>query len=213
MGKQMTHVKRREREKQELVDRILDAARKLFADQGYEAVSMRKIAQSIDYTATTLYSYFEDKEALFYALCQREWAAFGAQLAAWSTSQDPLERLRAQCGMYIRFAAENPHYFRFLFMTPLPSFRNKKENYLEQPGRDSYAISVKLLAQAIEQNRLDPSFKDADLAGQTLWAAVHGVAALEVIEHHKEWVPLRPLEARKEAMLDTIMRGLLRSDK
>ena len=65
---------RREREKSEVRDKILDAARELFIAEGYEGVSMRKVADKIEYTPTTIYGYFEDKEDLFRQLCHEDFA-------------------------------------------------------------------------------------------------------------------------------------------
>ena len=62
---------RREREKSEVRDKILDAARELFIAEGYEGVSMRKVADKIEYTPTTIYGYFADKEDLFRQLMPR----------------------------------------------------------------------------------------------------------------------------------------------
>ena len=59
---------RREREKESLRQDILDVAREMFATEGYESVSMRKIADKIEYSPTTIYLYFKDKNELFYAL-------------------------------------------------------------------------------------------------------------------------------------------------
>ena len=65
---------RREREKSEVRDKILDAARELFIAEGYEGVSMRKVADRIEYTPTTIYGYFADKEDLFRQLCHEDFA-------------------------------------------------------------------------------------------------------------------------------------------
>ena len=60
---------RRDREREEIRTRILDAARELFATEGYEAVTMRRIADRIEYSATAIYFHFRDKEALLQELC------------------------------------------------------------------------------------------------------------------------------------------------
>jgi AcrR family transcriptional regulator len=60
---------RRERQRQSLRKQILDAARELFTELGYEAVSMRRIADKIGYSPTTIYLHFADKEALVRELC------------------------------------------------------------------------------------------------------------------------------------------------
>jgi len=61
---------RREREKEALRQDILDAARELFVEEGYDNVSMRRVAEKIEYSPTTIYLYFEDKASLLYAICE-----------------------------------------------------------------------------------------------------------------------------------------------
>ena len=65
---------RREREKLETRDKILDAARELFIKQGYDGVSMRMLAQLIEYSPTAIYLHFADKEQLFQELCLQDFA-------------------------------------------------------------------------------------------------------------------------------------------
>ena len=71
---------RREREKSETRDKILDAARELFVTEGYEGVSMRKVADKIEYSPTAIYVHFADKEELFRELCHRGLCAAGGSL-------------------------------------------------------------------------------------------------------------------------------------
>ena len=61
---------RQERDKEQLRERILDAARELFVAEGYRNVSIRKIAEKVEYSPAALYSYFPSKDALFFALAE-----------------------------------------------------------------------------------------------------------------------------------------------
>ena len=74
---------RREREREEVRTKILDAARDLFTSEGYEKVTMRRIAEAIEYSPTAIYLHFEDKEDLVLALCRQD---FGKLLAAGITA-------------------------------------------------------------------------------------------------------------------------------
>ena len=73
---------RREREKEEVRKKILDAARELFATEGYERVTMRKVAEAIEYSPTTIYHHFEDKDDLVRALCLADFAPAARRHAA-----------------------------------------------------------------------------------------------------------------------------------
>src|SRR3990172_5653341 len=103
---------RRARQKEEVRTRILDAARELFAEQGVEAVSMRKIAEKIEYTATALYFHFRDKDALLRELCALDFLAFTKRFMSLAKVQDPIERLRGLGEAYVAFAMKHPHHFR-----------------------------------------------------------------------------------------------------
>ena len=89
---------RREKEREEVRAKILDAARELFVTHGYEAVTMRKIAAKIDYTATALYTHFADKESLLLALCDADFLALRHAFDRIAQIADPIERLRAWGG-------------------------------------------------------------------------------------------------------------------
>ena len=86
---------RRERAKENLREQIMDAARELFVSEGYESVSMRKIADKIEYSPTTIYLYFKDKTDLLVQLCDETFARLGERLERIRQKQeDPLLALR-----------------------------------------------------------------------------------------------------------------------
>src|ERR1700683_4973661 len=101
-------LERREREKQELRTKILDAARELFVTQGYDAVTMRKVAEKIEYSPTAIYLHFKDKDALVLELCRHDFRAFAARFLEVATIADPVERLRKAGWEYLAFASEHP---------------------------------------------------------------------------------------------------------
>ncbi len=85
---------RREREKSETRDKILDAARELFVTEGYEGVSMRRVADKIEYSPTAIYVYFADKNELFHELCRQDFARLQEVMQSAEMPADPIERLR-----------------------------------------------------------------------------------------------------------------------
>src|SRR5215469_5578607 len=95
---------RRAREKKELRQEILDAARDLFVHDGFENVSMRKIADKIEYSPTTIYLYFQDKADLLDCICEETMSRLvRKQTVHEQTITDPLERLRRGLRAYIEF--------------------------------------------------------------------------------------------------------------
>src|SRR5579863_7802837 len=95
---------RREREKLAIRTKILDAARELFAEQGYEAVTMRTIAERIEYTPTAIYYHFKDKDALIRELCDADFSALAEEFQKIATVANATDRLKLMGRAYARFA-------------------------------------------------------------------------------------------------------------
>jgi AcrR family transcriptional regulator len=203
---------RRERERDEVRTRILDAARELFVTHGYEGVSMRKIAVEIEYSATTIYQHFKDKEALIKELCYADFGKLAETLQGLLDIEDPIERLR-KCGeAYVRFALMYPNHYRLMFMTPLPVTCDAAERAAVKgnPDTDAYALLRSLVGIAAASGALRDEQPDLELVAQTLWAGLHGVVALEIAMQCDDWLPWRPLEQRATAMLDALCHGLFK---
>src|SRR5688572_22172561 len=160
-------VERRERERVELRQRILDAARELFATHGYEAVSMRKIAEAIEYSPTALYVHFRDKAALFHELCGQDFLALAGVLQELAAVTDPVERLGRIGDAYITFALKHPNHYKLMFMTRAdPDAVAPTEEDLKTKGNptvDAYAFLKQAVTEAIEADRLRPELREPDL--------------------------------------------------
>lgn len=205
-------VERRERERTELREKILDAARELFISEGYEGVSMRKVAQKIEYSPTAIYVYFADKDDLFQQLCHEDFAKLAEVFQRAGDVSSPLERLKQIGRTYAEFGRQYPNHYKLMFMTPHPpqaldeSDREIKGN----PERDAYAFLKGTVEQAIAGGCLLPEFSDAELISQTLWAAVHGAISLQIAKCNDEWVDWRGFELRIETILEVTLRGIRR---
>ncbi|MEA2464890.1 MAG: hypothetical protein QOJ98_2637 [Acidobacteriota bacterium] len=201
---------RREREREEIRTRILDAARELFASEGVDSVTMRRIADRIEYSPTAIYFHFKDKEALLAELCDCDFRAFAHGFAAIATIADPVERLRAAGRAYVQFGLTNPSHYRLMFMTPKPTEASTiaKGN----PDEDAYAFLKAIVAELTATGRFRDDLTDADLTAQVIWSAVHGVVSLEIAKCKDEWVEWRPIEARMQVAIDMILGGLLKEE-
>jgi AcrR family transcriptional regulator len=205
---------RQERERDAMRAKILSAARELFVKEGYDAVSMRQVAKRIEYTPTTLYLYFEDKEAIFRALCDADFLTLRSVFDQIAEIKDPVERLREIGRAYVAFALKNPNHYRFMFMTP-PPFGDVKSKTIERgnPDQDVYAFVLSAAADAIAAGKLRAEFNDPELVTQILWAAVHGLVALRLTHANDAWVEWRSETATTEALIDATLRGLLANKK
>jgi AcrR family transcriptional regulator len=203
---------RREREKSETRDKILDAARELFVTEGFEGVSMRKVAEKIEYSPTAIYVHFADKEELFRELCHQDYARLAEVFQSSAMSTDPIERLKQIGAIYIDFGTRYPNHYRFMFMTPHPPHEPDEEDreMMGNPEMDAYAFLKWAVQQAIDAGCFREELTDAELISQTLWASVHGVIALHIAKGCDAWVDWRPLQDRAEMMPDVTLRGLIR---
>lgn len=201
---------RREREREEIRTRILDAARELFAAEGVEAVTMRRIAERIEYSPTAIYFHFKDKDALLAELCDCDFRAFAQQFVEIAKIPDPVERLKTAGRAYVAFGLENQSHYRVMFMTP--KITNAQTNYGPKgnPEEDAYAFLKGVVAELLAKGRFRDGLDDIDLLSQTIWSAVHGVVSLEIAKCKDEWVDWRPIEARTALTVEMILRGLLK---
>jgi AcrR family transcriptional regulator len=202
---------RREREKLETRDLILEAARELFLSEGYEGVSMRKVAEKIEYSPTAIYVHFADKEELFRELCRQDFAHLAQVFQSAALPQDVVERLKHIGRTYVEFGRQYPNHYKLMFMTQHPP-AEVDESGCEVKGNpevDAYAFLKHTVQQAIDAGAFRAGIDDAELISQTLWAGVHGVISLHIAKHFTDsWVDWRPLEERVELMLDAVLRGL-----
>jgi AcrR family transcriptional regulator len=192
-------------------ERILDAARELFAEKGYEAVTMREIGKRIEYSATALYNHFEDKEALVRELCRRDFTDFAQRfLDAVVDSPSPVESVCRAGFVYLGFAEQFPQQYRLMFMTPLPE-SPPEDGERDDPRRNAYVFLRALVDQLLAGNYLRPGLTDPDLVAQTIWAVVHGAAALELtLDKQMLWLDFKPRRERFAEALRTLVRALFR---
>jgi AcrR family transcriptional regulator len=201
---------RREREREEIRTRILDAARELFVSEGVESVTMRRIADRIEYSPTAIYFHFRDKESLLAELCDCDFRAFAHGFAEIAKITDPVERLIAAGRSYVDFGLTNPSHYRLMFMTP--KLVNDKTITIARgnPEEDAYAFLQGIVAELQATNRLRDGLTDVDLVSQTIWATIHGTVSLEIAKCKDEWVDWRPMEERTRLVIDMITKGVLK---
>jgi AcrR family transcriptional regulator len=202
---------RREREREELREKILDAARDLFVTEGYERVTMRRIADKIEYSPTAIYLHFKDKTDLITELVNRENSVFSTHLRRIVRVEDPIERIRRMGRAYIEFGIAHPDHYRLLFLRP-PLLLQYDSQVKADPQQDGYFLLTATVTEAIEARRLRPELKDPDLVAQTLWAGVHGVVALLLTHSHQkkkgDWGGWKKPKDLGQLMVDTLIRGL-----
>ena len=181
---------RRERERLETRERILDAARELFIAEGYDGVSMRDIADKVEYSATAIYGHFADKDELFREICHEDFRRLAHSLIGLAQVADPVERIRKIGLAYIDFGQQHPNHYRTMFMTPHPPILAGEEA-LEgkgNPEEDAYEFLRATVKEAMATGAFREELSDSDLVAQTLWAGAHGVISLHIAKCNDDWM-------------------------
>jgi AcrR family transcriptional regulator len=167
---------RREQQKEGLRRIILDEAGELFLEQGYEGFSMRRVAERIGYSATTIYRYYEDKDDLLFAVVNEGFSEFARQLTeAAENVSNPLKRLEALGQAYIKFGLNNPVYYQMMFMQRADLlFERRKEQ--TQPMIESFDVLQRSVRAAMDAGVMKRG--DVETYSRVIWSVVHGVTAL-----------------------------------
>lgn len=193
---------RRARQKENLRGEILDVARQMFVEEGYAGVSMRKIAERIEYSPTTIYLHFKDKGEIFNQLCEETFAKLAHRLESLARKHaDPLAYLRAGMLAYVDFGLKNPNHYTITFIiSPEASDEYKYEDSIG-------ARAFETLRGAVENCVATGVFRsvDVDTTAQALWAAIHGVTSLLIVHCDFPFVAKSRLI---EHTVDTMIVGL-----
>ena len=170
---------RKEKQKQEIRKMILDASMKLFAEQGFENVSIRKIADLIEYSPTTVYLYFKDKNEILFNLHEigfQKMAEYNADL--W-TIKNPLVRLHKMGENYVRFGLENREYYDLMFILNAPmEALDSMKNCDWKSGDVALGKLKETIAECMEQGLIIKS--DVEPMAMAIWSMVHGMVSLAI---------------------------------
>jgi TetR/AcrR family transcriptional regulator len=203
---------RREREKEERRQSILQAARAVFFENGFHRATVDDVAERAEVSKGTVYLYFESKETILAFLLLEGLDELVETLAAAYAATQPLaatERVRRLSQAYLTFFEKEPEYFRLLMATDRGRFQDSVT-----PGVYEQVLAASLdgldwAAKAIQQGVDEGMFRccSARQAASILWATMNGV--LELMEHplRREMIGVER-EALFQTALETVIRGL-----
>lgn len=165
---------RKKEEKQEMRKRILDAARKIFLEKGYEKTSIRNIVNEINYSPGMIYFHFKDKSEIFNELHKEGFRLLLAQLKILDSVADPFERLKAVGKVFIQFAQDNKDYYNLMFIEE-PTSKTPEDGGF-QIAQEAINRLSGLIKECQEQGR----FKNMDVEYFSFMflSSVHGICAL-----------------------------------
>lgn len=203
---------RKNRHKEDLRQRILDAAKKLFLEEGYEATSIRKIAAEIEFSPTTIYLYYDDKAAIAYALQQEGFRLMRERFEALAMVDDPFERLKAMGRIYLQFSVENPDFYELMFVMkePMAFIDNYGDGVEESEWEEGMAV-FDMLVHTVEACQPMGYFVDQDVRvfSFMIWSTVHGLCTLSLHGHLKHACMHRMIGKEPNQVVDAALENFI----
>ncbi len=167
---------RQDRERQAVRQAILDAARDLFVSEGYRNVSIRKIAERIEYSPAAIYSYFPSKDDIFFALAEEGFRRLDARVRSVVPHEDPLQEVRSTWWAYYEFSKEQREFFELMFVD------RSVPQITEQWTGLAFVHQMLAFAASRIQRCIDAGHfhrdTDAEVAMHLIWGSLTGPAVI-----------------------------------
>jgi AcrR family transcriptional regulator len=194
---------RQKRERDRVREAILAAARDLFITEGYRNVSMRKIAERIEYSAAAIYSYFPSKDDIFFALAEEGFRLLAdCVIAAVKTEPDPLGRLRRGLWAFYEFSKTSPEYFELMFVDrSVPSLSQDFQRF--EFFQETTARAEADITACIERGEFAAGLNSA-AALHVLWVGMLGTATIGLAQR---LAPGEDPDALAHDLLETLLAG------
>ncbi|GMU11365.1 MULTISPECIES: TetR/AcrR family transcriptional regulator [Corallococcus] len=194
---------RKERQRAELREHILQVARDMVMKEGFGALSMRKLADAVEYAPATLYLHFENRDAIARELCVRGFQELLAVLEPAAAVKEPAERLSRLADAYLSFGLKHPEAYRLIFMEDPKLSADLFQDKQDGAGPKSFA----LLVRAFEDLKADGRALEATPAerlAEVFWAGLHGIISLKLTCSGFQGAPA---EALVKTLVATLVHG------
>jgi AcrR family transcriptional regulator len=195
---------RRERQKEEQRRELINAAHQLIREEGYEGLTIRKLANRAGYATMSVYSYFADKHAILVALAEDQFEILAKRLRKDVTA-DPIDALRHGLLDFVDFGLENPNEYRTVFMTT-----EIIKDATEFDGIETRNPALQCLMERVDQAIAAGHFRGDSFAISTmLWTVAHGAISLFIA---MPFYPFGDREAYAARLFDAAMKGIAADD-
>ncbi len=156
--------------------RLVDAAARLLAEEGADAVTARRLGREIGASSMAVYTHYGSMEDVIAATLRHGFQLFGAALAAPRVTNDPVADWMVQGWGYRRFALDNPHLYRVMFGSPLHMSRVSTDQ--DDSSMQTFRSLLDRLTRCVDAGRF--AIDDVWLAGEYVWAVSHGLCSIEL---------------------------------
>ncbi len=196
-------------------EEILQAAKELFLEQGYDQTTIRRIADRVGVSAPALYLYFQDKEQMMLALCDQTFGHLLEKIGEIERNvRDPLLRIRRFGEAYLHFGLEHPDEYRLIFVgNNVPESMRKIGHRMPiddptRPGVRGALVFQRLVAILVEAEGAGLKLNyPADTCAELCWMGMHGVASVFITKPDFPWSNKNMLMS---GMLDILLKGIVR---
>jgi len=178
---------RKEKQKLEIRKQILEASMKLFVEEGFSNVSIRRIADIIEYSPTTIYLYFKDKDEIFYNLHEMGFLKLQEMNKNLDDIHNPLLRLHKMGENYIQFGIENAEFYDLMFIQPEPMDKLTEMGCEWQNGEAALTRLRDTVVECMEKGYIAKT--DPIVLSLSIWSTVHGLVSLATRQRLEKLVP------------------------
>ena len=169
---------RKERDKQEMRLKILETAKQIFIEEGFEKASIRAIADRIEYSPATIYLYFKDKNELFFSVHETGFEKLNLEMIdAIEGITDPIDELRARGFAYMKFAFQNPEMYDLMFIQNAP-MESMKDSEIWTCGHKCFMLMCESIQKCIDTKSIRIS--DLYIGAMSIWSFMHGLVSLKI---------------------------------
>ena len=197
----MSIVERRRREKEALSSRILTTAWQIVKEEGWQSLSIRKIADAVEYSVPVIYDYFENKEAILLEFGKQGFELVIKKLkAARNTSADPAEQLKAIANAYWNFAFKNKEYYQLMWGLNIPCCEIDKCIPERSVFRDLIMEPMTAIIEKGKNKNIQTCIKY-----HTFWSILHGLISIKMI------APPGDTEELNKMVLDDAIAGFIKN--
>ncbi|MBV8637176.1 MAG: TetR/AcrR family transcriptional regulator [Candidatus Eremiobacteraeota bacterium] len=202
-------MERRARQREEVRSQIVDAARDIVVNEGYHALTMRRIAEAVEYSPAAIYQYFQNRDAIAVAVTSEGFVQLLHAFAPSRSLDNPRARLEAIARAYVDFGLTNPQTYRLMFMEdPEITRALLAQPDRNDPGTQAYLAIVEPIALLAQQGAIDAR-DDASVRAiaDTLWVTVHGIVSLKLT---CPTFPETPVDVLIASAMRTFFEGILK---
>lgn len=175
----MTELTRREREMLELRNKIIQQSWIIITSEGWQALSIRKIADAIEYSIPIIYKYFENKEAILAYFSKEGFALLSSKIRkSLNNKLVGSEKIKTIAKTYWEFAIENNHHYRIMFGLGIPACETINST-IEMKLTSDYFLDAITETLTLSNN----VNADKYLKLKTFWSILHGFVAIEILSN------------------------------